>query len=66
MAANPQGTEESYRAWLNGFTSDGKIPIKDFQEIYDTAYASKLIPTPVPVQKVIDYTFLDEVLKERK
>jgi NitT/TauT family transport system substrate-binding protein len=58
--------EESYRAWLNGFTSDGKIPIKDFQEIYDIAYASQLIPTPVPVQKVVDYTLLDEVLKERK
>lgn len=62
----PKVAEESYRVWLNGFTSDGKIPLKDFQEIYDTAYASKLIPTPVPVQKVIDYTFLDEVLKERK
>jgi hypothetical protein len=62
----PKVAEESYRAWLNGFTLDGKIPIKDFQEIYDTAYASKLIPTPVPVQKVIDYTLLDEVLKERK
>ena len=62
----PKVAEESYRVWLNGFTLDGKIPIKDFQEIYDTAYASKLIPTPVPVQKVIDYTFLDEVLKERK
>ncbi len=62
----PKVAEESYRVWLNGFTSDGKIAIKDFQEIYDTAYASKLIPTPVPVQKVIDYTFLDEVLKERK
>jgi len=62
----PQVAEESYRVWLNGFTADGKIPIKDFQEIYDLAYASKLIPTPVPVQKVIDYTFLDEVLKEKK
>jgi hypothetical protein len=30
------------------------------------AYASKLIPTPVPVQKVTDYTLLDEVLRERK
>jgi ABC-type nitrate/sulfonate/bicarbonate transport system substrate-binding protein len=62
----PKVAEESYRVWLNGFTSDGKIPVNDFQEIYDTAYASKLIPTPVPVEKVVDYTFLDEVLKERK
>jgi NitT/TauT family transport system substrate-binding protein len=62
----PKVAEECYRAWLNGFTADGKIPIKDFQEIYDIAYASQLIPTPVPVQKVIDYTLLDEVLKEKK
>ncbi|HVO93896.1 MAG TPA: hypothetical protein VMT22_13690, partial [Terriglobales bacterium] len=27
--------EECYRAWLSGFTTDGKIPIKDLQEIYD-------------------------------
>jgi ABC-type nitrate/sulfonate/bicarbonate transport system substrate-binding protein len=63
---SPKVAEESYRAWLNGFTSDGKIPIKDFQEIYDIAYASRLIPTPVPVQKVVDYTLLDEVLREKK
>jgi NitT/TauT family transport system substrate-binding protein len=60
----PKVAEESYQAWLNGFTADGKIPIKDFQEIYDIAYASKLIPTAVTVEKVVDYTFLDEVLKE--
>ena len=62
----PKVAEESYRAWLNGFTSDGKIPLKDFREIYDTAYASQLIPTPVPVPKVVNYTLLDEVLKERR
>jgi len=58
--------EESYRTWLNGFTSDGKIPLKDLQEIYDTALASQLIPTAVPVSKVMDYTLLEEVLKERR
>jgi hypothetical protein len=51
---------------LNGFTSDGKISPKDFQEIYDQAHATQLIPTPVPVAKVMDYTLLDEVHKERK
>jgi hypothetical protein len=58
--------EESYRTWLNGFTSDGKISFSDLQEIYDAALASQLIPTAVPVPKVMDYTLLDEVLKERK
>jgi len=62
----PQVAEESYKAWLNGFTADGKIPLKDLQEIYDQAYAAQLIPTPVPVAKVMDYSLLDEVLKERK
>jgi ABC-type nitrate/sulfonate/bicarbonate transport system substrate-binding protein len=58
--------EESYRLWLNGFTTDGKIPLKDFQEVYDAAFASNLIPTAVPVSKVVDYSLLDEVLKEKK
>jgi len=51
---------------LNGFTSDGKIPLKDLQEIYDEAFAAKLIPSTVPVPKVMDYTLVDEVLKEKR
>jgi NitT/TauT family transport system substrate-binding protein len=58
--------EESYRAWLNGFTTDGKIPITDLQEIYDQAYEAKLIPTPVPAAKVMDYTLTDEVFREKR
>jgi NitT/TauT family transport system substrate-binding protein len=63
---SPKVAEESYRVWLNGFTSDGKIPFKDLQEIYDEALTAKLIPSPVPVAKVMDYTWVDEVLKERR
>jgi NitT/TauT family transport system substrate-binding protein len=62
----PKVAEESYRFWLQGLTPDGKIPLKDLQEIYDAAYATQMIPTPVPVAKVMDYTLVDEVLKERK
>jgi len=62
----PKVAEESYRVWLNGFTSDGKIPLKDLQDIYDEALAAKLIPSAVPVPKVMDYTFVDEVLKEKR
>ena len=58
--------EESYRVWLNGFTADGKIPLKDLQEIYDEALAAKLIPSAVPVPRVMDYTWVDEVLKEKR
>jgi hypothetical protein len=42
---------------LSGFTRDGKISRKDLQEIYDQAYASQLIPTPVPAARVMDSTF---------
>ena len=56
--------EESYKSWLNGFTTDGKIPLKDLQDIYDQAYASELIPTPVPAAQVMDYSLMDEILKE--
>jgi len=62
----PKAADEAYRFWLQGLTTDGKIPLKELQEMYDTAYAAQLIPTPVPVVKVIDYTLLDEVLKERR
>lgn len=62
----PKAAEEAYRFWLQGLTSDGRIPIKDLQEIYDAAYAAQMIPTLVPVAKVVDYTLVDEVLRERK
>jgi ABC-type nitrate/sulfonate/bicarbonate transport system substrate-binding protein len=62
----PKVAEESYRVWLNGFTPDGKIPLKDLQEIYDDALAAKLIPSAVPVPKVMDYSWVDEVLKEKR
>lgn len=63
---SPKVAEESYRVWLQGFTADGKIPLKDLQEIYDEAFAAKMIPSPVPVAKVMDYSWVDEVLKERR
>ena len=62
----PSVAEAAYRYWLQGLTSDGKIPFKDLQETYDQAYASQLIPTPVHVKNVMDYTPLDEVLKEKR
>jgi hypothetical protein len=62
----PKVAAECYRAWLIGFTTDGKISNKNFQEIYDQAYAAQLIPTQVPIAKVMDYTLTDAVLKERK
>jgi len=58
--------EEAYRYWLQGLTSDGKISLKDLQETYDQAYASQLIPTPVNAKSVMDYTPLDEMLKEKR
>jgi len=58
--------EDSYRSWLSGLTTDGKIPVKELQDIYDQAYAEQLIPTPVPAAKVMDYTLTDEALKEKK
>jgi NitT/TauT family transport system substrate-binding protein len=62
----PKAAEEAYRFWLQGLTTDGKIPFKDLQDMYDTAHATQLIPTPVPVAKVMDYGLLDEVLKEKR
>ena len=62
----PKAAEEAYRFWLQGLTTDGKIPVKDLQDMYDTAHATQLIPTPVPAAKVMDYSLLDEVLKEKR
>ena len=57
---------QSHRARLNGFTTDGKIPVKGLQDIYDQAFAAKLIPTQMPAAKVMDYSLTDEVLRVKK
>jgi NitT/TauT family transport system substrate-binding protein len=56
--------ETVYQQWLSTLTSDGKINLKDLQEYFDMAYASKQIPAPVQVAAVTDYSLLDQVLKE--
>jgi ABC-type nitrate/sulfonate/bicarbonate transport system substrate-binding protein len=56
--------ETVYQQWLSTLTSDGKINLKDLQEYFDLAYASKQIPAPVQVAAVTDYSLLDQVLKE--
>ena len=43
-----------------------KIPIKDLQDIYDQAFAAKLIPMHVPAAQVMDYSLIDEVYKEKR
>jgi len=43
-----------------------KIPIKELQDIYDQAFAAKLIPTPVPAAQVMDYSLTDEVFREKR
>jgi ABC-type nitrate/sulfonate/bicarbonate transport system substrate-binding protein len=56
--------ETVYEQWLATVATDGKINSKDFQEYFDVAYASKLIPAAVQFSAVMDYTLLDQVLKE--
>jgi ABC-type nitrate/sulfonate/bicarbonate transport system substrate-binding protein len=56
--------ETVYDQWLSTLATDGKINSKDFQEYFDLAYASKQIPAPVQFPAVMDYTLLDQVLKE--
>jgi ABC-type nitrate/sulfonate/bicarbonate transport system substrate-binding protein len=56
--------ETVYDQWLSTVATDGKINPKDFQEYFDVAYASKQIPAPVQFSAVMDYTLLDQVLKE--
>jgi hypothetical protein len=34
---SPKAAHEAYRFWLEGLTPDGKIPLKDLQDIYDLA-----------------------------
>ncbi len=54
--------DKVYEQWLSTLTPDGKISIKDMQEYFDLAYASKQIPVAIQVAAATDYTLLDQVL----
>ncbi|HEY7165111.1 MAG TPA: ABC transporter substrate-binding protein [Candidatus Binatia bacterium] len=54
--------ETVYEQWLSTVTHDGKISVKDLQEYFDLAYASRQIPSQVNVAAVTDYSLLDQVL----
>ena len=56
--------ETVYDQWLSTVATDGKVNPRDFQEYFDLAYAAKQIPAPVQFSAVMDYTLLDQVLKE--
>jgi hypothetical protein len=44
---------------------DGKISLEAVQEYLDQAYRSNEIPQKADVRSVVNYSVLDEVLKER-
>jgi NitT/TauT family transport system substrate-binding protein len=58
----PRIAETVYEQWLSTVTPDGKISVRDLQEYFDLAYASRQIPAQVQVAAVTDYTLLDQVL----
>lgn len=60
----PKIAEEVYDQWLSSLTTDGKISVKDVQEYFDLAYAYRQINVPVQVASLVDYTLLEQVLKE--
>ena len=62
---NPKGSEDSYKLWISSLATDGKLSIKDLQDAFDVAYENKQIPIPVQAKTGMDYTLLDEALKER-
>ncbi len=62
---NPKAAEDSYKVWISSLATDGKLSLKDLQEAFDVAYANQQIPIPVQAKTGMDYTLLDQALKER-
>lgn len=56
--------ETVYGQWLSTLANDGKINLKDLQEYFDLAFAYRQIPAALQVGTLMDYTLLDQVLKE--
>lgn len=57
--------EQTYREFLPSIPMDGKISLEAVQEYLDQAHKNGEIPQRVDVRSVVDYSVLEEVLKER-
>jgi hypothetical protein len=57
--------EQTYREFLPSIPMDGKISLEAVQDYLDQAHRNTEIPQRVDVRSVLDYSVLDEVLKER-
>lgn len=57
--------EQTYKEFLPSLPMDGKISLEAVQEYLDQAHRNNEIPQRVDVNTVVDYSVLDEVLKER-
>jgi ABC-type nitrate/sulfonate/bicarbonate transport system substrate-binding protein len=62
---SPDVAEQTYKEFLPSLPMDGKISLEAVQEYLDQAYRSNEIPQRADVRSVVDYSVLDEVLKER-
>ena len=62
---SPDVAEQTYKEFLPSLPMDGKIGVEAVQEYLDSAYRSSEIPQRVNVNALVDYSILEEVLKER-
>lgn len=61
----PDVAEQTYKDFLPSLPMDGKISLQALQEYLDQAHRNNELSQRVNVNTVVDYSVLDEVLKER-
>jgi ABC-type nitrate/sulfonate/bicarbonate transport system substrate-binding protein len=61
---SPDVAEQTYRDFLPSIPMDGKISLEAVQDYLDQAQRNGEIPQRVDVRSVVDYSVVDEVLKE--
>jgi ABC-type nitrate/sulfonate/bicarbonate transport system substrate-binding protein len=62
---SPDVAEQTYKDFLPSLPMDGKISLEAVQEYLDQAYKNNEIPQRVDVNTIVDYSILDEVLREK-
>jgi len=61
----PEVAEQTYKDFLPSLPMDGKISLAALQDYLDQAQRSNELPHRVDVNTLVDYSLLDEVLKEK-
>jgi hypothetical protein len=65
FAMDAQMAEDTYNFVIGSYGVDGRLPREGVKTLLDLEKENRVIPQSVTVEQVVDFSLLEEVLKEQ-